>query len=220
MLAARLPIFTAIILCALIGGSIYWQLSPYIHHFLVEQGLMEPNIKPQPKNNISQENKHKKEAKERSYNISSFKLFGDTQAPVKKQVIETEKLPETSLKLRLTGVLAGRDNLQASALIEGPDRKTRSYRVDEDVPGGAILKQVYPDRVVLERSGRLENLVFEETRPIGIQSQEAVVEAPVVYTPQDIHSAQNNLQNFNKQQTQQIKDRLSRLRSRLRSDGP
>lgn len=220
MLAARLPIFTAIILCALIGGSIYWQLSPYIHSFLIEQGLMEPSITPQPKNNISQENHRKREAKERSYNISSFKLFGDAQAPVKKQVIETEKLPETTLKLKLTGVLAGRDNLQASALIEGPDRQTRSYRVDEEVPGGATLKQVYSDRVVLERAGRLENLIFEETRPIGIQSQETDVEAPVVYTPVASHSAQDNLQNFNKQQTQQIKDRLSRLRSRLQSDGP
>ena len=57
-------------------------------------------------------------------------------------------------------MLAGKNNILASALIEGPNRKTRNYRVDEEVPGGAILKQVYPDRVVLERSGNLENLIF------------------------------------------------------------
>ncbi len=220
MLAARLPTITAMCLCALIAGSIYWQLSPYIHNLLIEQGLMEPIKNTQPNSKVSQENKRKEEAKERNYNIPSFKLFGDAQAPVKKETVETEKLPETSLKLTLTGVLAGKDNLQASALIEGPDRQTRSYRVDEEVPGGATLKQVYPDRVVLERSGRLENLIFVETRPIGIQTQIPNIEAPVVYTPEPSHSAQSNLQDFNRQQTQQIKDRLSRLRSRLHSEGP
>ena len=220
MLAARLPLITAICLCALIGGSIYWQLSPYIENLLVEQGLIDANAKPQQKNTINQNINHSKQAKEHNYNISSFKLFGDAQAPIKKEIIETEKLPETTLKLRLTGVLAGKDNVQASALIEGPDRQTRNYRVDEQVPGGATLKQVYADRVVLERSGRLENLIFEETRPIGIQTQMANVDAPVAFTPQPSHSASSNLQDFNQQQTQQIKDRLSRLRSRLRSEGP
>ncbi len=122
------------------------------------------------------------------------------------------------MRLKLTGVLAGKDNLQAGALIEGPDRQTRSYRIDEEVPGGATLKQVFPDRVVLERSGRLENLVFEETRSIGIETQTSVEEETVSYTPQPSHSAQANLENFNKQQTQQIKDRLSKLRNRLQNN--
>jgi general secretion pathway protein C len=220
MLVARLPLITAICLCALICGSIYWQLSPYIEDFLVEQGLIEANLQHQSQNSVRQATKPSRDTREYNYNISSFKLFGDTQAPVKKELVETEKLPETTLKLSLRGVLAGKNNLQAGALIEGPDRQTNSYRIDEEVPGGAILKQVYPDRVVLERSGRLENLVFEETRPIGIQTQSVAREAPPTFIPEPSHSAQSNLRDFNQQQTQQIKDRLSRLRSRLQSNGP
>ncbi|MFT6029277.1 MAG: general secretion pathway protein C [Oleiphilaceae bacterium] len=216
MLVTRLPLISAICLCALICGSIYWQLSPYIYNYLNEQGFNSSNslIKKHSDAATIQNTK----TKQQSYNISSYKLFGDARAPVKSSPVETEKLPETTLKLRLTGVLAGKNNIQASALIEGPDRKTRSYRIDEELPGGAILKQVYPDRVVLERTGRLENLIFDDTRPIGIESQ--TKKEPIAYTPQPSHSVQSNMQNFNKQQTQQIKDRLSKLRSRLQSNGP
>lgn len=218
MLATRLPLITAICLCALICGAIYWQLSPYLSSYL--NGIDSTLNSSQMKQNISSLNKQRNEDTLRNYNISSFKLFGDALAPVKAAVVQTEKLPETSLKLKLTGVLAGKNNLQAGALIEGPDRQTRSYRIDEALPGGATLKQVFPDRVVLERSGQLENLIFEETRPIGIETQVQDTEESATYIPESIHSGQPNLENFNKQQTQQIKDRLSRLRSRLQSNNP
>tara|TARA_R110001592_G_scaffold198448_1_gene446662 strand:- start:19078 stop:19734 length:657 start_codon:yes stop_codon:yes gene_type:complete len=218
MLVTRLPLITAICLFALICGSIYWQLAPYITTYFSQQGSNTSNALNNQNNVLI--NKKNSGTKERAYNISSFKLFGDALAPVKTASIQTEKLPETTLKLRLTGVLAGKNNLQAGALIEGPDRQTRSYRVDEEVPGGATLKQVYPDRVVLERAGRMENLIFEDTRPIGIETQTQAEEAPIAYIPQASHSVQPNIEDFNKQQTQQIKDRLSKLRSRLQSNGP
>jgi general secretion pathway protein C len=218
MLITRLPLITALCLCVLICGAIYWQLAPYINNYLNNQVSNTSNHL--NNQNPLLNNKQNSGTKESYYNISSFKLFGDALAPKKVAAVETEKLPETTLKLRLTGVLAGKNNIQAGALIEGPDSQTRSYRIDEEVPGGAILKQVYPDRVVLERTGRLENLIFEDTRPIGIETQTQTQEEPIVYTPQPSHTVQSNIQDFNQQQTQQIKDRLSKLRSRLQNNGP
>tara|TARA_R110001592_G_scaffold1001_3_gene5916 strand:+ start:195 stop:845 length:651 start_codon:yes stop_codon:yes gene_type:complete len=214
MLVTRLPLITAICLFALICGSIYWQLAPYINTYFSNQNSN--TSKALNNQNADLMNTKNSDTKNRDYNISSFKLFGDALAPVKTASIQTEKLPETTLKLRLTGVLAGKNNIQAGALIEGPDRQTRSYKIDEEVPGGATLKQVYPDRVVLERSGRLENLIFEDTRPLGIVPE--AQEETASYTAQPSHSAQPNIENFNRQQTQQIKDRLSKLRSRLQSN--
>jgi len=162
----------------------------------------------------------KSEISQKNYNIAKFKLFGDASTPVKKAPVVTEKLPQTTLRLTLSGVMAGKDNILASALIEGPDRQTRNYRVDEEVPGGAILREVYADRVVLERDGRFENLIFEDTRPIGIQQQAQTQTDTPIYAPVNItRQPAPDLDSFNQQQTEQIKDRLSRLRNRLQSSG-
>jgi general secretion pathway protein C len=220
MSAQRLPLITAIVLCLLISGLIYWQAHPIVIPFI--KG--EPDLASSYRDELMRSENTgtpRSESTPKNYNIAGFKLFGDASAPAKKAPVITEELPETTLKLTLSGVMAGKDNRQASALIEGPDRQTRNYRVDEEVPGGAILKEVHPDRVVLERAGRLENLIFEDTRPIGILQQEvAEADTPQVYVPAAMpeQSAQN-LNNFNQQQTQQIKDRLSRLRNRLQSSG-
>ncbi|MFV1872166.1 MAG: type II secretion system protein N [Oleiphilus sp.] len=225
MLINRLPLITAICLVAMIAGALYWQLSPYVQAYFKDPAGFKNFTQAATSVRPSRTSTTEANDVRRQYNISNFKLFGDAKAPVKQAPIETETLPETTLRLTLTGVLAGKDNIQASALIEGPDRQTRSYRVDEAVPGGAILKQVYPDRVVLERSGRLENLIFEEKRPLGIESQarrpdpEPDNDAEHLNQRPSISSSQN-IQQFNQQQTQQIKDRLSRLRNRLQNSGP
>lgn len=220
MLAQRLPYLTAIVLSLLLSGLIYWQLHPIILPLLqnqdLSQSMKQQLLTPNDQSTVS----NKPEISRNTYNIAKFKLFGDASVPVKKAPVTTEKLPETTLRLTLSGVMAGKDNIQASALIEGPDRQTRSYRVDEEVPGGAILREVHPDRVVLERSGRLENLIFEETRPIGIQQQAQSLEDVPVYAPVNIpRQPAPDLDSFNQQQTEQIKDRLSRLRNRLQTSG-
>ena len=219
MLAQRLPLITAIALCLLISGLIYWQIQPMLLPFLKGQELNQIALSAES-GQSHQAQLIQVQNTEKNYNIANFKLFGDASKPVQKEVVVTENLPETTLRLTLTGVLAGKDNIQASALIEGPDKQTRNYRVSEEVPGGAILREVYADRVVLERSGRLENLIFEEKRSIGILQQAAVVPEPSVYAPLNIHQqTPPDLDSFNQQQTQQIKDRLSRLRNRLQSSG-
>jgi len=219
MLAQRLPLITAIALCLLISGLIYWQIKPMLLPFLKGQELNQIALSAELEQS-HQDQQIQAQNTQKNYTIANFKLFGDASKPVRKEVVVTENLPETTLRLTLTGVLAGKDNIQASALIEGPDRQTRNYRVSEEVPGGAILREVYADRVVLERSGRLENLIFEETRSIGILQQAAVAPETPVYAPMNLHQqSAPDLDSFNQQQTQQIKDRLSRLRNRLQSSG-
>ena len=220
MLAQRLPFLTAIALCFLISGLIYWQLHPMILPMLQGQDLNESTPNMLLNQNAQKSNLVNPDSPRTNYNIAKFKLFGDATVPEKKAPLVSEKLPETTLRLTLSGVMAGKDNVQASALIEGPDRQTRNYRVDEEVPGGAILREVHPDRVVLERAGRLENLIFEDTRPIGIQQQAQNEPQIPVYAPVNIpNQPAANLDSFNQQQTEQIKDRLSRLRNRLQSSG-
>ncbi|RMF13743.1 MAG: hypothetical protein D6758_12690 [Gammaproteobacteria bacterium] len=93
--------------------------------------------------------------------IVSRHLFGQPVKQVAEPVVP-ENLPETHLRLTLRGVADGTDNDIEGALIEGPDRRTDFYRTGESLPGGAVLRDIRSDSVVLDRSGRLETLSFPE----------------------------------------------------------
>ncbi|BES71295.1 hypothetical protein RE428_23130 [Marinobacter nanhaiticus D15-8W] len=96
--------------------------------------------------------------------LPGIDLFGQPGAQVQAAPQSTENLPETNLRLFLRGVMAGdEENAIASALIEGSDSRTEAYAIGDELPGNATLRSVYANRVIIERSGKLENLYFPET---------------------------------------------------------
>ena len=153
MLSNRLPLLIALLLAAVTAGGLTMQLLPIYQ--AEEDKTKTSKAAPQL---LKQESL----TETRTHNIASFKLFGDMNKVIAAPTPIAKDLPKTNLKLKLTGVMASTASAEASALIEGPDKKTLNYRIDDELPGGASLKQVYADRVVIERSGRLENLVFVE----------------------------------------------------------
>lgn len=68
--------------------------------------------------------------------------------------------PATSANLTLAGTLAGRDPEQGWAIIGASGQTARVYATGASLPGGTRLLAVYPDRVILERSGVRESLVL------------------------------------------------------------
>lgn len=89
--------------------------------------------------------------------IATLHLFGEKSsrpAPVQRPV----EAPETRLQLILRGVFASDDAAAAGAIIAERNGKESFYGVGDQLPGGAVLKTVYEDRIVLMRSGRLETL--------------------------------------------------------------
>lgn len=205
----RLPLLCALLLSALIAGGTAFQLFPYFQPSQDALKQQKTSTKAMPP----------AETKQTIRDIASFNLFGSTLLTKEKPVIVPKTLPKTSLKLKLTGVLASPSPDEASALIEGPDRDTENYGINDELPGGATLKQVYPDRVVIERSGRLENLVFVESKSIGIQSythpdeDEDEIEQNSGATPASFPAATSGKPTAAR--TQGIKDRLSKLRKRM-----
>jgi len=70
---------------------------------------------------------------------------------------EIEDAPETSLNLTLNGVRA--DGTGAGvAYLKLPDNRTITARAGDDILEGVTLANVYADRVLLRRNGRLESL--------------------------------------------------------------
>lgn len=73
-------------------------------------------------------------------------------APVKVVV------PETRLDLELKGVIAGKDGKTGGAIIADKKEGDRYFAIGASLPGGVLLDEVYPERVVLLRNGRQEVL--------------------------------------------------------------
>lgn len=87
-------------------------------------------------------------------------LFGEpdpSQEPTSVDLADVEA-PETQLNLSLRGVLATNTEGVARAIIASGDGDDESYRVGDSIGSNATLRAVYPDRVILERSGELETL--------------------------------------------------------------
>jgi general secretion pathway protein C len=109
--------------------------------------------------------------------IAGSEIFGPrsaTGAPGK----QAADAPETSLNLTLKGIFASLEPESSRALIADASGKERPYAVGDDIPGGAILREIKDDRVILERSGRYETLRLERG-PRREGAAVATVRAPV-----------------------------------------
>jgi general secretion pathway protein C len=96
--------------------------------------------------------------------IAAANLFGQRQATGAAAPVDA---PETALNLKLKGILAFGSETASRALIADGSGKEKPYAVGDDVPGGAILKAIHADRVILERSGRFETLRLERNKSGG-----------------------------------------------------
>jgi|GEM_PF-1495393 len=204
MLLSRLPLICAVLLAVILTGSIYWQTAPILKPETLNTTLTQTkNTSTLTKNNAKA-----------IHNIARFKLFGDANLKTAKATIVEKNLPKTKLKLILTGVLVSPSNEGAGALILGPDKQTQHYKINDELPGGATLKQVFPDRVIVNRSGRLENLYFVETKSLGIE-RFTPDEEPEAIRPQQSSAQARNDGNLSNARSQSIKSRLSKLKKRL-----
>ena len=106
-------------------------------------------------------------------------------------------IPETGLQLVLRGAFTSSNPALASAIIETPDGKTNSYRIEKEVYGQAKLHEVHGDRIVLSRNGELETLYFPtpSQAPITTQNENAdATAAAIAAVPDNIQQlVQDNM---------------------------
>lgn len=116
-------------------------------------------------------------------NVAKLHLFG--QAGAQGSVV-VEEAPETQLNLTLLGTVAAERITEGLAIIADDAGVQGFYGGGDELPGGAVLREIYADRVVLERAGIRESLKLERNeaavssnsrgRPVGPTS------TPVVQT--------------------------------------
>lgn len=66
--------------------------------------------------------------------------------------------PDTSLSWTLKGVFSNPDASRSAAILSPQGQAEKLYRVGASLPGNVTLQEVFPDRVILDRGGRLETL--------------------------------------------------------------
>lgn len=89
--------------------------------------------------------------------VPNWHLFGKATAarPAASGPIDA---PETRLNLTLKGVYSAEIQKDARAIIAAAGSPEKTYAIGAQIPGGAKLSEIYPDRVILERGGRYETL--------------------------------------------------------------
>mgnify|MGYP003637318424 CR=1 FL=1 len=94
--------------------------------------------------------------------LPSFHLFGEAGRVTAKPKDEPIAAPKTSLRLLLKGVFTAKQGGTSGAIIEEMGKSAEYYVLGSVLPGNASLEEVYEDRVLLRRNGRLETLSFDE----------------------------------------------------------
>ncbi len=88
--------------------------------------------------------------------LAQWHLFGSAMSS--QDVRSAATAPETTLDLRLTGILADNNPAAGIALIADGSGTQAAYKAGDVLPGGARLKGVYIDHVLLVSNGRDETL--------------------------------------------------------------
>lgn len=139
----RIPwLVTAFFLLLIIG--LIWQFGQTIRTNLVE-----------PNKQITQPTPIK-----RLPNIADFHLFGIFDASL-------QNLPETQLQLTLQGtVVSPKTKNKSYAIIATPNQPTKIYKISQEVPGGAAIRLILKDRIILDNHGSLAVLRLPVPKPL------------------------------------------------------
>jgi len=171
---ARGPIWVT----SLLAGALVLQAFSFVRGITAASAALKGGIAPVSGTGIS----HKVD----TGRIIAAHLFG--LVPAAAQFENQEVKGPTAAALVLTGVLApAAGSNGGAAIIGGSKDKTRFVMVGDEVSAGIVLRQVYPDHVILERAGVLESLALPRSvgqgfslyaASAGAKENDAAVEPP------------------------------------------
>ncbi len=94
-------------------------------------------------------------------------LFGQADAPASATVQEA---PDSSVALKLVSVYVASVPERSNAIVEEMSGNGSVIGIGEDLPGGnGKLKEVFPDRIIIDRGGRLETLRIQILTDANLQ---------------------------------------------------
>ena len=118
--------------------------------------------------------------------LSALHLFGKFEPP--KAPVTPAEMPVTPLNLSLRGVVAADNPVTALAIIADQGGKEDYYAINAELPGGAKLKEIHSDRIILVRNNqdevlRLPREATDENIPVAVPVNAAAPPAPATEPP-------------------------------------
>jgi general secretion pathway protein C len=171
-LVNKLPAFSSMLLTILIGSSLAiltWQIIAPAPQSIAQHSSRDLTGIPSPTDKPRYEGQ-----------IANLHIFGKAS---KAKADTPPDAPKTRLNLTLHGVFASEDE-DAMAIISSGGANERYYHIGDAIPGGATLKAVYPDRVLLERNAKTETLPLPKSENTGIAISRT--SAPTVESNPDV----------------------------------
>jgi len=166
----RLPGLVTLLVLVLLTHSLAALTWRFVPAPVISEGILtnvgRPTLQQRAVNNVE---------KAVAQNIAGWNLFGkvEVKKPEPLPVAKVESAPDTSLNLKLRGVFAASNPRHARAIIADARNEEDSYAVGDTLPGGAVLHQVFADKVILEHNGQLETLRLPLEDAPGANGQSA-----------------------------------------------
>ena len=107
--------------------------------------------------------------------LAQFHLFGKAGLVTVQKVDKPTVAPKTRLRLILKGVFTAEQGGASGAIVEEIGKASGYYGLGDTLPGNAVLEEVYSDRILLRRNGKLETLSFDDKVARG---QNIIAKAP------------------------------------------
>ncbi|HEX5679063.1 MAG TPA: type II secretion system protein GspC [Alcanivorax sp.] len=115
--------------------------------------------------------------------VQSWNLFGVYQAEPGGPDDRPVDAPDTRLSLELLGLFQTRDRGRSSAIIAEKGKDAELFHIGDAIPGNAELEEIYADRVILRRQGRLETLRLNEIKGLAGGVAQVTEPAPETQAP-------------------------------------
>lgn len=94
--------------------------------------------------------------------LQELALFGQFEQEQAVEAPKPEVAPKTKLNVKLAGISASRNPLKGSAVIIYQGSQATYSANDRISSTRAVVKEIYPDRVMISNGGRLEALVLDD----------------------------------------------------------
>lgn len=208
-ISPRLPLVLAIIVAVGMIAATAWQA----YEFWQSETASSGNVGGAAARDSQQPEKQTPDIR-----LGSLSMFGQKNETEAAPEENLDDLPETNLRLVLRGVMSASGDFPGSALVEDSKRQTEAYIVGDELPGNATLRAVRADRIIIERSGSLENLYFPEDEDRSGIVLAAERSDSGGSDPAPDYNQQNNVNQTGDARREEIRQRLEQLRNRLRNN--
>ena len=119
-------------------------------------------------------NEIKAETKRNSTTAQNTPFFGD-YVP---NNLNDADVKQSMLDLTVVGIMFSNDEKNSHVIIRTAGNGEKSFAVGDSLPGGAIIKRITPDGVLIRRNGALESLSLPKSsltfeppaKPLGVSN--------------------------------------------------